>query len=295
VTNQEILFFLHICRARRLNPFAKDCYLVKYSVEEGAAIITSIDFFRRRARGQKDCRGWKGGIIVQQPDGTVKDTAGLILEGETLVGAWFEAKPQGWDEPRRLEVNLRGYIKKTKGGETTRFWKEDNQPTMIAKVAESQGLRMLWPDEFQGLQTADEMQTPEPGDVIDLEKSLAPTWEELTKDKNLQGINIYISELAKVHNITDEQVKDDACRDFNTFWTVFERWRKLRAEKTRAEKNKKVEPPKKEPDVKAQPEKVEDDLDIGGECPEDGNQYARDICREKCDKYEGCPAWDKTE
>ena len=63
VTDQEITYFLGICKSKRLNPFKKDCHLVKYD-SSPAAIIISIDYFRSRARAQPDCKGWKKGIIV---------------------------------------------------------------------------------------------------------------------------------------------------------------------------------------------------------------------------------------
>jgi len=167
VTPQELVYFMGICKTRKLNPFAKDCYLIKYSEQESAAIVTSVDYFRKRARAQADCRGWKRGVIVQKPDGTLRYSNGLVLEDETLLGGWFEAQPQGWDYPFTLEVNLTGYIKKTRQGEVTKFWQPENQPTMIMKIAESQGLRTLWPDEFQGIHTREEI--PDfPRDAIDV-------------------------------------------------------------------------------------------------------------------------------
>ena len=159
VTNQELMYFLGVCKSRGLNPFKKDAYLIKYG-NDPAAIITSVDYFRSRARAQKDCTGWKKGIVVQKEDGTLRDSAGIMLENEKLIGGFFEAQPEGWSTPFRLEVNLKGYIKKTKEGRITRFWEEDNQPTMIAKVAEGQGLRTLWPDEFQGLYEEAEIKAP---------------------------------------------------------------------------------------------------------------------------------------
>lgn len=151
-TSQEIIFFMGICKSRGLNPFKNDCYLIKYG-DDPAAIITSIDYFRARAKAQPDCMGWNNGIIVKDKETeTIKKTNGLFdKEKEILLGGWFEALPKGWKEPCKLEINLFGYIKKTKDGKITQFWHEDKQPTMIAKVAESQGLRKCWPDEFQGI------------------------------------------------------------------------------------------------------------------------------------------------
>ncbi len=157
VSDQELMYFGGICKARGLNPFAKDAYLIKYTQNDPAAIITSIDYFRARAKSQTDCQGWKAGIIVKTASGDIRRSNGLILEGETLVGGWFSAQPRGWHEPFELEVNLKPYIKMTKDGYPTKFWSEENQPTMIRKVAESQGLREVWPAEFAKLYVPEEV------------------------------------------------------------------------------------------------------------------------------------------
>jgi phage recombination protein Bet len=156
VSIQELIYFMGICKARGLNPFARDCYLIKYS-DDPAAIITSIDFYRSRARAQEDCTGWECGVIVLRKDGTIHRSYGLILPDEELVGGWFKAQPKGWTTPFEIEVNLSGYIKKTAAGATTKFWAKENQPTMIRKVVESQGLRILWPDPFRGTVIAEEI------------------------------------------------------------------------------------------------------------------------------------------
>lgn len=166
VTQQEMIFFMGICKARGLNPFAKDCYLIKYTPNDPAAIITSIDYFRARAKAQPDCKGWSSGIIVRDREsGETKYTRGLIQpDKEELIGGWFRAKPAGWETDFELEVNLSGYLKKTKDGNLTRFWQPENQPTMIRKIAESQGLRECWPAEFGKLYTPEEVDA---GQVMD--------------------------------------------------------------------------------------------------------------------------------
>lgn len=180
VTDQEVVFFMGLCQARRLNPLAGDCYLVKYS-EDPAAIITAIEFLRSRARASEDCQGWTKGIIVKTKDGGTKDSYGLLLDDETLVGGWFEATPKGWDGKFRLEVNLRGYVKKTNTGSITKFWQADNQPTMIAKVAEAQGLRTLWPRICGKLFVPGEI--PAPDDLLDQ----GPLLDGLTGQEILNG------------------------------------------------------------------------------------------------------------
>ena len=159
VTDQEIMLYLGTCKARGINPFAKECYLVKYTETDPAATIISIDYYRARARAQEDCRGWQSGIIVKTAQNLAIDRPGAVMfEGDTLLGGWFKAKPATWDIEHYWSVPLNAFIKLTREGKPTRFWSEANQPSQIAKVAESQGLRRVWPDEFGGLMVDAEMQ-----------------------------------------------------------------------------------------------------------------------------------------
>lgn len=234
VTNQEIVFFMGICKARGLNPFKKDCYLIKYS-NDPAAIVTSIDYFRSRAKSQNNCRGWKKGIIVQKPDGTIRDSYGLILSGEQLVGGFFETKPDGWDEPFRLEVNLDGYIKRKTDGSITSFWQPKNQPTQIAKVAESQGLRTVWPDEFQGLYEQSEIAIEEPPKIpntipvaeipeANLEDQIRKFDESIPKEVDAEILSYFLFEVALSNGCSVDEVKAEASGNMKSFWNNFIAW-----------------------------------------------------------------------
>lgn len=284
VTIQELMYFLNICRARRLNPLVKDCYLIKYSENEGAAIITSVDFFRKRARSMKDCKGWKKGVIVVDKEGKTRDTYGLVLEGETLVGGWFEAHPEGWLNPFRLEVNLRGYLKKTNKGELTRFWQPDNQPTMIAKVAEAQGLRTLWPDEFQQLYTEEEAPKEIGGDVFDIEPErerkadVAPppdpekikVFDEAMKGSDAETLAAYLKLCADHFQIMVDAVKAGAAEKIDEFKARYAKWAETQAQKEAIKGNGK-----------------ETNLI---RCPNDDMMIDVSACG-KCKKRQGCPSW----
>lgn len=156
VTDQEIVMYIGTCKARGLNPFKKDCYLVKYTERDPAATIVAIDYFRARAKAQPDCVGWKTGVIIKQEAELEFREGCFLLPGEKLVGGWFKAKPKHWESEFTWTVSLTGYIKRNREGQITQFWRDENQAYMITKVAESQGLHRLWPDEFQGLQLDDE-------------------------------------------------------------------------------------------------------------------------------------------
>ncbi|MFQ5888236.1 MAG: phage recombination protein Bet [Candidatus Hydrothermarchaeales archaeon] len=159
VTDSEVVLYMGTCKAKGMNPFKKDCYLIKYTRDDPAAIIVSIDYYRSRAKAQPDCTGWTAGIIVRHKGIAEPEfrEGAILLEGEELLGGWFRARPKGWEIDRTWSVGLKRYIKTTKEGKPTRFWQQESQADMIAKVAESQGLRKVWPDEFAKLYLEEEI------------------------------------------------------------------------------------------------------------------------------------------
>lgn len=240
VTMQELMYFYGVCKSRGMNPFKRDCYLIKYSQKDSAAIITSIDFLRSRAKAMRDCKGWKCGIILER-NGDVVYSNGLMLSGDKLLGGWAKAKPEGWEEEVSVEVNLNGYIKRTREGNITEFWKPEKQPTQIAKVAESQLIRKCWPDEFQNLYTDAEISP-------DNEISPLPEIEEQTGESaagegaepnaheefdtsigKLEGINPehlekYLELVASKLEITVYEAKDAAVQQRDAFLEKFKQW-----------------------------------------------------------------------
>jgi len=227
VTTQELVYFMHICRARGLNPFTKDCYLIKYD-ESPAAIVTSIDFFRRRAKAQPDCQGWHIGLIAKRPDGGTRKTHGFLPESDQLLGAWFEAQPKGWAQPFYKEINLKGYVKTKRDGQVTKFWAEENQAEMIMKVAESQGLRRLWPDEFHGIYEESEIPGPASGIIslpepeaaaaVDIEAEFE---KNIPPDTDRAKLTQFIARAASASQKTELEIKKAALDDQDRFWNGF--------------------------------------------------------------------------
>lgn len=250
VTDQELVFFMHICRARGLNPFNRDCYLIKYTQSDPAAIIVSIDKIRQRARLSADCVGWKSGVICRKADGSLRYSNGLVMDDEAVIGGWFEAKPKGWEEPFKLEVNLNGYIRKTKDGAVTRFWAPENQPTMIAKVAEAQGLRRLWPEQIQGLYLREEVEAgiseEPPIDIspanIDSEEKEPAKLDEVRLSNVASHIWIkdFIEKTAEANHSTIDEVIRAANANPDDFVDAF--WRYVEKRQTAQSQEKKQEP-----------------------------------------------------
>ena len=227
VTDQEVIYFMHECKARRLNPFLRECWLIKYSANDHAQIVESIHHKRANARKAPDCRGWERGLILQTANGEIKYSRGLVLDGEKLLGAYFRAQPRGWETPYELEINLAGYIKKTRDGRTTKFWAEENQPSMIMKVAESQGLSALWGDAVGNNQIPEEVQetidiTPAPSEP---EKPFSiHLWKLIPEKTDPQLLAQFINVTAKANDISITELENSAAKDIDGFMSAFTKW-----------------------------------------------------------------------
>jgi len=240
VTDSEILYFMHECKARRLNPFLRQAWLIKYAQKENAQIVEAIQHKRNKARKDATCRGWKKGVIVHNKETGLRYSNGLVLENETILGGWFKATPTDWDDEFILEINLKQYIKKTKDGSITSFWKPEKQAGMIAKVAESQGLSTLWGDTVGNSIVEEEILPETRVDPIPMEQTGGFFQREQQKDDGdfdamvMEKIDWpgdktmerFLNETAAGNDISIEKLKEEAVKNFEMFWASFEDWRK---------------------------------------------------------------------
>ena len=313
VTMQEFYYFVGICRSRGLNPFNRDCYIVKYTEGDPAAIITSIDFYRKRAKAREDCQGWECGIVVQTKDGKIEDRRGLLLDGEKLLGGWFEAQPKGWLKAFRKEVNLKGFIKTKRDGTVTRFWAPENQPSQISKVAEAQGLRSIWGDDFQGLYVDAEIQSEEAqmefdkileSDGVQLEEQKEDPAVINEKFNDIMPKNIspkiieeFLERAAKGNKITVDQAKAEAVKKPEDFLKILRAYAKTKVPTKVAKKEEKPKPLVEEKEEEAEPEPLETVTDEDEEgfakitCPYDNEVMTEVFCNTECMKRPACKAW----
>lgn len=150
-TDKEVVMFLELCRAQRLNPFIKDAYLVKYG-NGPASIITGKEVFTKRANAHAEYKGFEAGVVFVTSSGEVKRREGSAVyqaAGETLVGGWCRVHVDG-RKPFYDEVTLQEYS-------TGKSMWAKAPATMIRKVALVHCLREAFPDDFQGLYTHEEM------------------------------------------------------------------------------------------------------------------------------------------
>lgn len=166
-TDQEVLYFIELCKAQKLNPFVRDAYLVKYG-NQPAQIIVGKDVFLKKAGENPYFDGLKAGIVVVDKNGEVKEREGsLKVPGDELIGGWCEVYLKNREYPTKCLVSLEEYIQKKKDGTVNSMW--SSKPcTMIRKVAQSQALREAFPNELRGLYEKEEMgiETKLPGKEI---------------------------------------------------------------------------------------------------------------------------------
>lgn len=153
---QEILMFIELCKAQKLNPFVRDAYLVKYG-SNPAQIIVGKDVFIKRANSNPNFDGMKAGIVVLDKNGQIVEREGALkLRGEELVGGWCEVYLKDKKVPIRTLVSFDEYAQRTKTGQLNSMW-QNKGATMIRKVAQSHALREAFPEDLRGLYQQEEM------------------------------------------------------------------------------------------------------------------------------------------
>lgn len=150
-TNQEVQLFLALCATKRLNPFTKEAYLVKYG-SNPAQMITARSAFEKRADAAPDYEGTEIGVVVLCADGSIQHMPGEAyypLAGQQLIGGWARVHRTG-RKPYYAEVARQEY-------DTGKSNWARMPGTMIAKVAETHALRMAFPSTFDGMYAPEEM------------------------------------------------------------------------------------------------------------------------------------------
>ncbi|QXE19987.1 phage recombination protein Bet [Clostridium sp. 001] len=175
VTNEEVGVFLQLCKGQKLNPFLREAYLVKYG-NKPATMIVGKDTFTKRESRNPDSEGHEAGIIVINLKKEIERRSGTFyLKGqEKLVGGWAKAYRKNKKFPTEITVTLDEYIGTKSDGSTNSNWTK-RPATMIRKVALVQALREAYPEDFEGLYVAEEMNIDDKDlktDPVDPEKEL---------------------------------------------------------------------------------------------------------------------------
>lgn len=153
-SDSELAMLVTMAKHQNLNPFLKEIYFIKYGTAP-AQFVVSRDAYRKRAQKDPNFNGIKTGVIVENGDGSIEKLDGAFKKkSQTLLGAWCEVQMKNLDFPIYAAVSYDEYVQ-MKNGQPNSMW--SNKPmTMLVKVAESQALRMAFP-EMSGTYSEEEL------------------------------------------------------------------------------------------------------------------------------------------
>jgi len=151
--DQEVAVFLKTCQSLQLNPFANECFLIKYDNRDKAAFVIAIDSYLKAAEANQQYDGCEAGIILKDSGGKLELREGAFLLDEDrtrLVGGWAKVYRRDRRHPTYVAVNKTECVKLTREGKPTRFWTVEKQPWMLRKSALKRALVEAFPSLFAG-------------------------------------------------------------------------------------------------------------------------------------------------
>ena len=155
ITPQEFKLFTELCRARKLNPFLREAYCIKFG-NEAAQIVVGKDAIVKRAVKNKQYNGMESGIFVLNEKGEVIERKGTFkLPTETLVGGWARVYRKDWEYPLYMSVSFDEVAQRKGNGELNRNW-AGKGATMVEKVAKVRALREAFVEDLGGMIDEDE-------------------------------------------------------------------------------------------------------------------------------------------
>lgn len=156
ITLPEFKFFTELCKARKLNPFLKEAYCIKYG-NQPAQIVVGKDAILKRAILNKNYDGMESGVIVLSENGEVAERKGTFkLPNEQLVGGWARVYRKDWQHPTYCSVSFDEVAQKKSDGTLNSNWNSKGA-TMVEKVAKVRALRETFIEQLGGMYEAEEM------------------------------------------------------------------------------------------------------------------------------------------
>lgn len=156
ITLPEFKMFTSLCKARKLNPFLKEAYCIKFG-KQPAQIVVGKDAVLKRAILNPNYDGMESGIIVLSANGEVIERKGTFrLSTETLVGGWATVYRKNWAHPTYCSVSFDEVAQKKSDGSLNSNW-AGKGATMVEKVAKVRALRETFIEDLGGMYEAEEM------------------------------------------------------------------------------------------------------------------------------------------
>ena len=158
ITMPEFKMFTSLCKARKLNPFLKEAYCIKYG-KQPAQIVVGKDAVLKRAILNPNFDGIESGVIVQSIEtGEVIERKGTfyIKKKEKLVGGWARVYRKNWTHPTYCSVSFDEVAQTKSDGSLNSNW-TGKGATMVEKVAKVRALRETFVEELGGMYEAEEI------------------------------------------------------------------------------------------------------------------------------------------
>lgn len=200
ITMPEFKFFTELCKARKLNPFLKEAYCIKYG-NNPAQIVVGKDAILKIAVLNPKYDGMESGIIVTDEKGSVIERQGTFkLESEKLVGGWARVYRKDWNHPIYCSVTFDEVAQRKSDGKLNSNW-SNKGATMVEKVAKVRALRETFVEDLSGMYEADEIEVEQnrgfDGEIIDqsepvtetVAESQVPVYESIFPETEQVSIN----------------------------------------------------------------------------------------------------------
>lgn len=151
-THDQALRFCMLCRARGLNPWEGDAFIVGYDSSDGPefSLITAHQAFLKRAEVHPEYDGMESGVIVQIGNDITEREGDFFLDQEKLKGGWARIYLRNRSHPVFKSLRLEAFNK------AFGRWKVD-PAGMIVKCAEADALRSAFPNTLGGMYLEDEL------------------------------------------------------------------------------------------------------------------------------------------
>jgi len=185
ITMPEFKFFTELCKARKLNPFLKEVYCIKYG-DQPAQIVVGKDAILKRAILHSQYDGIESGVIVEKIEtGEIIEHKGTfyLKDKEKLVGGWAKVYRKDWTHPTYCSVSFDEVAQKKKDGGLNANW-QGKGATMVEKVAKVRALRESFIEDLGGMYEEEELNVEIPKENTQYEVIIPqdePTEEETDK------------------------------------------------------------------------------------------------------------------
>lgn len=187
---EQAVRFMMLCKARALNPWEGDAFLVGYDGNDGPEfnLITAHQAFLKRAEAHPEFEGMESGVMLMDDNGVITETQGDFIPPKlNLVGGWAKV----WRKDRKFPCYRR--LNRQVFDKGFSVWKS-NPAGMIVKCAEMDSLRSSFPNSLAGMYGEGEL------GPVQVESHTAP---EATPPESRTA-----TLLAKVNKVTSRPVSE---------------------------------------------------------------------------------------